>query len=303
MKPAVKSLSEPSVALSDDQIASFRQEGYLALPPIISEEDVAELREIIIGLFARKAGLDQGAYFNFAGAEEDKDAPNIPQIVAPQNFAARLRKSSFRRNADAIAKQLLGPRAVFHIDHTLCKPAHDGASTPWHQDEAFKDPRFDYREISFWMPLQPVDEVNGCMTFLPGSHQRGIYTHRTPGDDPRVHALECADGFDLADAVSCPLPAGGCTLHTGRTLHGAGPNRSDAPRYAYVLIFHLPAEPAKEPKHFPWLKNKDTARMKRTRQWLDRGGKYVNFWRVLRNKELRDYKRSFLKLRKRMLKF
>jgi hypothetical protein len=48
------------------------------------------------------------------------------------------------------------------------KPARIGDATPWHQDEAFQDPAFDYEEISFWLALQPVDEANSCMAYLPG---------------------------------------------------------------------------------------------------------------------------------------
>ncbi len=289
-----------SPLLTEDQLSSLQKNGFLTLPKITSAEEVAELRQIIAHLFGTKAGHDQGAHFNFAGAEEDPNAPSIPQIVGPQNFASQLKRSEFRRNATALARQILGPQARFHADHTLVKPPVDGAATPWHQDEAFKDPRFDYQEISFWMPLQAVDELNGCMEFIPGSHERGIQPHRSPNDDARVHAIECFDGFDRADAVACPLPAGGCTIHFGRTLHGAGPNRSDGPRYAYVLIFQTPPEENIDGKNFPWLHNKNTARMQRSKTWLRHGGKFVNLWRRFRNKELSDYKRTLLKMKDRV---
>ena len=282
-------------ALSEEQVAQFKESGYLALDSVTSPEDVAEIRSVLEQLFAQKAGHEQGAYFNFVGDEKKKDAPVFPQIVAPTNFAAALRKSEFRRNATAIARQILGPESRFHIDHTLMKPGMGGAATSWHQDEAFKDPKFDYTEISIWMPLQPVDEVNGCMQFVPGTHKRGVLPHRTPGNDPGVHALECYDGWDKSEVVSCPLPAGGCTIHYGRTLHGAGGNNSDAPRYAYVLIFQLPPEPAKTPKSFPWLQGKSTERMARQKAWLQRGGKWVNLWRMVRDREWRDWKRTFAK--------
>ena len=287
--------------LSEDQLASLRKDGYLALPQITSETEVAELRGILAHLFGTKAGHDQGAHFNFAGAEDDPDAPNMPQIVGPQNFARDLKHCEFRHNAAEIARQILGPQAIFQADHTLMKPPLIGPATPWHQDEAFRDPRFQYREVSIWMPLQPVNERNGCMEFIPGSHEWGILPHRTPNGDARVHAIECYEGFDPADAVRCPLPAGGCTIHFGRTVHGAGPNRSDGPRYAYVLIFFVPPEEIRsDAKSHPWLQDKNTARMQRSRRWLNRGGKYVNLWRRFRNKELTDYKRTFLKLKKNL---
>ena len=298
-----ESVLNASPLLSGDQLAFLRKNGFVAVPRITSDEEVGELRQIIAHLFGTKAGHAQGAHFNFAGAEEDPDAPNIPQIVGPQNFARELARSEFRRNATALARQILGPQARFHTDHTLMKPPVDGAATPWHQDEAFKDPRFDYQEVSLWMPLQPVDGLNGCMAFIPGSHERGVLPHRTPNDDARVHAIECYEGFDASEAVPCPLPAGGCTVHFGRTLHGAGPNRSNAPRYAYVLIFNVPPVANVDGKSFPWLQNKNTARMQRSKEWMQHGGKFVNLWRRIRNKELRDYKRTFVKLSKRAAAF
>jgi ectoine hydroxylase-related dioxygenase (phytanoyl-CoA dioxygenase family) len=298
--PTSNPVQNDTQILTDAQVAAFKEQGFLSVDRVTSSEDVAEIRSVLEELFSQKAGHDQGAYFNFAGNEKDKAAPSLPQIISPVNFAARLKKSQFRHNATIIARQILGPEARFQIDHTLMKPPAGGAPTPWHQDEAFKDPNFDYCEISIWMPLQAVDEVNGCMEFIPGTHKRGMLPHRTPGNDPSVHALECYDGFDPADAVACPIPAGGCTIHYGRTLHGAGPNRSDAPRFAYVLIFQTPPEPAKVPKSFPWLKGRATGRMERQQDWLKKGGKFVRMWRWLRDREMRDNKRSLIKLAKKI---
>jgi ectoine hydroxylase-related dioxygenase (phytanoyl-CoA dioxygenase family) len=281
--------ADAAPVLTDAQVAFFKEHGYLALDRITSGEDAAEIRRVLVELFERKAGHEQGAYFNFAGNEKDANAPSIPQIMAPRNFAGDLAKSEFRRNAMRLARQILGPEARFHIDHTLMKPPVTGVPTPWHQDEAFKDPKVFQDEISIWMPLQAVNDVNGCMMFIPGTNRGEVLPHRTPGNDPSVHAIECFEGFDPADAVTCPLPAGGCTIHSGRTLHGAGPNRSDAPRYAYVLIFHLPAVPVENPRTFPWLQGKATDRMERQQKWNKKGGKFVQFYRKLRDKEFRDY--------------
>ena len=286
--------------LTEEEVAHMKDLGYLAIEEVSSKQEVGEIRKVLEALFDTKAGFKEGALFNFAGAEDDPNAPNIPQIVGVHNYAANLRKTGFYKMASAMAVQILGPEARFHIDHTLCKPPVDGAATPWHQDEAFKDPKFDYSEISFWLPLQPVNETNGCMQFVPGSHRNGILNHRSPNDDPRVHALECTE-INPTDAISCPLPAGGCTLHYERTLHGAGSNRSQAPRYAYVLIFQIPPDTAKTKKEFKWLEGRNTARMERTNRWLENGGTYVRFWRVLRNKEMREYKRTAKKLKSKLL--
>ncbi len=276
-------------SLTEGQLAEFRETGFLAMDRFASEADVEYVRGVIERLFRMKAGYNEGAHFNFAGADDDPDAPQYPQILVPCNYEEGLRKTALFRQAFGLARQILGPEAGFIGDHTLNKPALDGPETPWHQDEAFRDPNFEYEEISVWVPLQAVGEANGCMQFIPGTHRGELLPHRSPNGDRRAHALECSGGFDPRDAVSCPLPAGGCTLHTGRTLHATGPNHSSAPRLAYVLNFAIPPRPAATPRTFPWLEEKQTARIERKRAWMRRGGFFVKTWRVLKRTEPKDY--------------
>jgi len=275
--------------LTAQERAYFEENGFLRLESFASPEDVAEIRAVVKALFEKKAGFAEGAHFNFAGHDDDSEDASLPQIIGPHNFARHLQKTQFFKNASTLAEELLGPEVRFGNDHTLMKPAVNGPATPWHQDEAFRNPSYDYNEISIWMPLQDVNQVNGCMEFIPGTHLREILPHRSLNDDPKVHVLECNEGYNLADRVVCDLPAGGCTIHTGRTLHGAGPNRSNGPRYAYVLNFAVPPVPAKTPRSFPWLEGKSTARQQRMKEWLWRGGLFIETWRTLRNTEWRDY--------------
>ena len=267
------------VTLTEEQIEFFKEHGYLRLAQISPPSEVAILKEIYDGLFARKAGHKQGAFIDFTGADEDDKPQTSPQIIDPVRFAPQLRHTIFRANALAIAKQLLGSRAYGVFEHAILKPAGIGAPTPWHQDEAFRyDYAPGYRELSIWMPLQNVDTSNGCLEFIPGSHLGGVLPHSSPNNDPRVHALECIGDFAESKAVPCPLPAGGCTIHHCRTLHHAGPNQSTQPRRAYVLAFALPLKisPKLSPQ-FAWNLDKQTASERRKQEWRRRGGFVTEF--------------------------
>jgi len=214
--------------------------------------------------------------------DEDDVAPVLPQIINPVNYAPELRQTQFRANALALARQLLGPTVTPAFEHAILKPAERGAATPWHQDEAFRvDPNFEYQQLSIWMPLQEATLENGCMVYIPGTNKGEVLPHRSPGSDPKVHAIECAGGFDPADAVPCPLPAGGATLHAGRTLHHAGPNRTELPRRAYVLGFEVPPKPC-QPRDFYWNRDKQTASLDRKRAWRRKGGILVEAARRFR---------------------
>jgi hypothetical protein len=210
----------------------------------------------------------------------------LPQLLYPVNYAPELRDTLFRRNALAIARSLLGPEARPAFEHAVLKPAGHGATTPWHQDEAHRfDPDFDYEQVSVWMPLQDVDQSNGCMLYMAGSHQEGLIRHKSPKDDPAVYALEADRAlFDESQAVACPLKAGECVVHSGRTLHSAGPNRGETERIAYVLAFELPPKPRGTHREFRWNVERHPAALERRRDWRRRGGFIVEVLRRFRNR-------------------
>lgn len=284
-------------SLSDSQLELMHAAGFLALDQITSEADVGRIRKVAETLIASQAGFREGALFDALGAG-DHEPPRFTQIINPHNYARELKETEFIRHAHAMAKQLLGPNARFATDLLLSKPPHTGGATPWHQDEAFRDPAYDRHDISFWLPLQAVDETNGCMGFLAGSHHGPVLEHCLLNGDSKVHALECCGDFDRSMVTNCPLPVGGATLHQGRTLHHAGPNLSDAPRYAYVVIFDVPPTPVAEPRSFAWQAGWNTSRQERAEKWRRQGGFAVEIWRGLRRVGIRDPRRLLIYARR-----
>jgi len=255
-------VSDSAITLTQEQIDFYQNNGFLALPPIATPDELARLRAIYDRLFAERAGRAEGNQFDLAGTDEEDAAATLPQILNPKKYAPELADASFRTRAYAIAKQLLGPECEAGGEHAILKPPRYGAETPWHQDEAYWNPALEYNSISVWMPLQDATVENGCMQFVPSSHQQTVLPHHSIGHDPRVHGLE-VDEFDRSEVVPCPIPAGGVTIHHCRTLHYAGPNQTDEPRRAYILIFALPTKKRSEPRDFYWQTRQRTARAAR----------------------------------------
>jgi ectoine hydroxylase-related dioxygenase (phytanoyl-CoA dioxygenase family) len=248
--------------LTEEQVAAYQEDGYLALDTLVSHDEVEWLREIYDRLFAERAGRDAGDHLDLAGVDDGTEETRLPQIVEPVKYAPELATGHYRASCLAIAERLLGFAASYNGEHAIFKPPRVAPETPWHQDEAYWDPTKDYESLSFWIPLQPATVENGCMWFLPGSHHAGVRPHHTIGYDPRIHGLE-VDRVDTEAAVSCPLAAGGCTIHGSRTLHYTGPNRSDEPRRAYILVYGTPPRPNRDGRRFPWNEKKRTARQAR----------------------------------------
>jgi ectoine hydroxylase-related dioxygenase (phytanoyl-CoA dioxygenase family) len=251
--------------LTPRQIAQFHDHGFLAVPQISTPHEAQWMRDICGRLFEHGIGWHKGDLFDFSGTDNAAGSATSPQMLSLSDYAPELKNTMFRQNALAMARQLLGPSAELVYEHAMLKPARTGSPTPWHQDEAFF-PRFtNYRSVTFWMPLQAVDSTNGCLDFIPGSHRGPLLAHRRINDDPRIHGLQAEDA-DAGQGVACHLAAGEASVHHQRMLHHAGPNLSDAPRFAYALGFGVRSRKLTLRKDFPWNRGAATARHQRAIQ-------------------------------------
>lgn len=257
-----------AMTLTTDQIRFFHLNGFLAITePITHEVELAWMREVYDRMFAQKAGRGSGDQFDLGGTDEDGTEAALPQILNPAKYAPELNKGKYLGVATEVVRQLLGPEVSAGIAHAIFKPAGHGAPTPWHQDEAYWGPEWQYKTVSIWMPLQEATIENGCLWFMTGSHEWPVLEHRSIGGDPRIHGLELLDTAVLVDPVACPLPAGGITIHLNRTAHYAGPNKTDIPRRALILGAGLPIKPYPGPRRrFPWNEVKQTLREVRAKE-------------------------------------
>jgi len=254
-------MPEPTTNLTNEQIESFHANGFLTLDAITTPDEVQRMRKIYDRLFKERVGWDKGTQFDLAGTDEDGQ-PRLPQLLAPSSFEPQLKDTLYRKNAQAMARQLLGPDMQDKVnEHMIYKPPHIGAATPWHQDQAYHNPIHIARSVNFWMPLDDATIESGCLQFVPGSHKLDQLPHHSIDHNPRIHGLEVDDPEQRAKtAVPCPIPAGGATLHASYMLHYAGPNNTDVPRRAYTLVFKRPPAERDVPVDNYWIRQRQTAR-------------------------------------------
>jgi hypothetical protein len=280
--PRTMSFQPPSAGLLSAQaLQQYERDGYVSLESISPPEEVAQIREILMKLFNERTGFKEGAQYDFIGRDDPAQPAKFPSLHDPSHYAPELLKTQFFKRATQAAKTLLGPDAACYGEHALLKPGRLGPATPWHQDEAFRSPDFEYRELSVWLALQPVTVESGCMQFIPGSNKYEVLEHESPGGNKALHPLQCCADFDKTEAIAVPLGAGDCTIHAQRTLHHTGPNTSDAPRLAYILIFNVPPVYKPNRRVFPWLEGRRTDSQERKRHWHRRGGLAVEIMRRL----------------------
>ncbi|MDA0376443.1 MAG: aminotransferase class I/II-fold pyridoxal phosphate-dependent enzyme [bacterium] len=126
--------------------------------------------------------------------------------------------------------QLIGGTPVLHSKGFLMnKPPEVSSEKPWHQDGAYFDDVGDV--VTAWIPLQDVDEENGCLQSVPGSQTKGHIAHKHP------EAQISADQIEAQDIVSHPMKVRDVLLMDKNTLHRSGINTTDTQRRALIFRY------------------------------------------------------------------
>jgi hypothetical protein len=222
-------------AVTPEEVAHFREFGWVKLKAFINPDLVQVLLKMARERLGEDADSTQGIsqpYFTvgFSGGMAN---PTIKALVERIGKAAKALMNrpgvGVRYFSDFFAPKLPankksnnagnGPTA-FHQDFITFGVDRSGGMT-------------------FWIPLEAYGPDAGTMSFINGSHRLGVLgSYRTYGDGdvrdvfPELRELE----------MSAPVTyePGDITVHSHLTIHGAGLNFMDKPRWAYIVL----AQPA-----------------------------------------------------------
>jgi len=248
--------SDFEVTPTPEQVAFFRENGFLAVERITTDEEIAWMREIFEFIFSPEQAAGRGAPVDRSGTRDAGEPVMLSQAFFPEFRFRDLLKTTHWRNAKRYASALLGiPEGeLTSWGHMIRKPP-GGRAALWHQDHAYWDPEFDYQALGVWLPMHDVSVEMGAMQFIPGSHKWGLLSHKH-ADKPEANVLTVRDPIDESLAVPCPLPLGGATFHHNETLHYTAPNTTDRPRLAYPMEFQTKPRWREVPTDMPWVQER-----------------------------------------------
>jgi ectoine hydroxylase-related dioxygenase (phytanoyl-CoA dioxygenase family) len=213
-------------ALTDEQIAAYHRDGYVAVPRVLEEEQVAALRRATDAFVERSRALTRSDAVFDLDPRHTPASPIVRRIKNPADNDPLYRWVAFDSPVPDIVTQLLGPSIRFHHSKLNMKGGLVGAAVEVHQDAAFY-PHSNDDVLAVGLLLDDATEANGAMTVLPGSHRGPIHTHY----DAQGRFVGCMRADDVArldrrHAVLLELPAGSIHIHHYRLVHWSAPNTS-----------------------------------------------------------------------------
>lgn len=144
-------------------------------------------------------------------------------------------------SADIAGALLKSEKINLLFDQFLIKEPGTSTPTLWHHDETYW-PVAGTQICTMWVALDPVTQASGAVEYVCGSHRWGQRFKAVSFKDQGLYKEDLPDVPDIesmrADlkTVQFEMEPGDCTVHHGRTVHGApGNSLTSVRRRAYII--------------------------------------------------------------------
>lgn len=236
---------EPDV-LSQAQREAYRENGFLLLPELFSQEEVQ-------GLYTEMQHMRKA--FAHAGRNEVIAEPGSGEVRSIFNVH-RLNPLFSRLVRDPrvlnVARGILGSDVYIHQSRINYKPGFQGKEFYWHSDfETWhsEDGMPAMRALSCSILLTDNNELNGPLLLIPGSHRHFISCQgETPEDNYKKSLKKQEIGVpdevllrylaDMGGITSCKGKAGSVVFFDCNTMHGSNGNISPYPRSNVFFVYN-----------------------------------------------------------------
>ena len=156
--------------LTDEQIAAYHRDGYVAVPRLISPERVEALRRVTDAFVERSRRLEKSDGVFDLDPRHSAHAPVLRRIKDPADHDPLYRWVALESPVLDVVAELIGPAVRFHHSKLNLKGSRVGAPVEVHQDAAFY-PHSNDDVLAVGLLLDDATVENGALAVLPGSHR------------------------------------------------------------------------------------------------------------------------------------
>lgn len=241
---------EPSAQL----IESYLAQGYLAVPDLLSRAEIREIERDIWRLST--GGYPCPSVRPLAASLSEEEVKHRILGIHEAHLISPVIGRYVRHPAIVrILSKIVGAHlrhwdgAVKCVQSMYYSKPPEMAGHPWHQDEAYFPTR-DRSLTAVYIAIDDISADNGCLWFIPGSHQDGYLFPRRPHNQSSEYLFEMqSDSFSTESMVPMEMRPGTVAFFNGYMLHRSTRNRSG--NFRRVLVNHYCNSWSVLPRHIP----------------------------------------------------
>lgn len=226
--------------LSPAQKSFYTDNGYLLVENAVTADQLARLQDMAHAWIEASRSVTESNELYDLDEGHSADTPRLTRVKLPHKQNAYVWELIRNSAMTEVLTDLLGPHTNLLTTKLNTKAPGGGRAVEWHQDWAFY-PATNDSLLAFGLMLEDVDEENGPLMVIPGTHKGPVLSHMAGGYF--AGAIDPEDPlFEPDKAVALTGRAGDMTVHHVRALHGSAPNRSDRARL--ILFYECSASDA-----------------------------------------------------------
>ena len=217
--------------LTREQRDTYRSKGWLVVEGVIPPEQVEWAAQRALDI---AQGLISAGSTNYQADRSPDGTVVLPRkLESPFQRDAALGRVVLNSDVPDLIRQLIGADPLFFSDQIFFKPPRHGSIKHYHQDNAYFHMSPPDHAITAWVAMDDVDEGNGCLRYIDGSHLGPILDAKpVPGQE--YDLMPDPSEIDLTKESLAPVKKGGVVFHHSQVLHGSAVNTSDRWRRGYA---------------------------------------------------------------------
>jgi len=222
--------------LTEAQVQHYHRYGYVSGIRVFTDQQCDAICDELADLvLADHAGRE--LWYEYHSNESDDPTHVLFHALGAWRLRTALHDCLFNPRMLAPASQLLDGRVRFWHDQLFCKPARHGGVVAWHQDYSYWTRTEPMAHLTCWIGLDPATEANGCLQYIPGSHQWDLLpiTGLAGDMDAIRQVLSPQQQAVFEKPVAIPLARGFASFHHPLLIHGSYANHTESPRRAVVI--------------------------------------------------------------------
>jgi len=221
-------------SLTDNQVETFKADGYLIVPNFLNSMEVSKLLEVAL----QDDVINKNSYdLNDQSGKKTKLAL---WFTPGEDIYGLLTRSE--RIISSVDKLLEGSAPVCHYHSKLMqKEPKVGGAWEWHQDYGYwykNEYLFPDQMISVMIAITEAKKENGCLQVIKGSHKMGRIEHGFAGEQVGAsqHYVDLA--LKTMELVYVELKPGDALFFHSNTLHRSEANLSEKARWSLISAYN-----------------------------------------------------------------
>jgi ectoine hydroxylase-related dioxygenase (phytanoyl-CoA dioxygenase family) len=205
-------------SIVDENIAFYKEFGYLIAPGLLSKNEIDELKKETAGIFRGERGHIDGMVSVESGESDSEVLKKYVAIHFPHKISNLIYLYLFHKKIVDVLVKVVSPN-IKCMQSMLFVKGPGKAGQAWHQDE-FYIPTRDKSLVGAWIAIDDATVDNGCLWIVPG--RPGYIMKRVPNESKEYADVDTIDVTEYeGQAMPLEVKSGSVVFFHGYTLHSS----------------------------------------------------------------------------------